>query len=232
MSNYDRKYFSGIEKGERVEIPRNLRILKKIEKYSDKGKILDIGIGSGLFIKLAKKSNWQVYGVDISKYAVDKVKKEVLGVEVELGDFENSKIRENFFDAVNLRHSLEHFKDPERVLRKVYKILKPGGVVSVAVPNSFGIHAKFFGELWPHLSKPYHLHFFSKRSLNKIMESCGFKVLESATEELSCYDLFRLTLNKIGIRCSTGDPSKMTLFINMFLVKMGSGEGLVVVAKK
>lgn len=230
MTDYDENYFSQLEKADKIELPRNLRILKLIEDYCQQGRILDIGIGTGLFLQLAKMHGWDCYGIDISEYAISRLK--MHGFKILKGEFRNSRFKNNFFDVINMRHSLEHIKDPQEALRKAYQILKPGGILCIATPNSFGIHAKLSGKYWPHLSIPYHLHFFSKKTLSDLVEGMGFKLLNLKTEELTIYDIFKLILFRIGIPVSYQNPSKVSKIFNQILAKIGLGEGLVLIAKK
>lgn len=227
---YDRTYFADLEKAEKIEYPRNLRILKSIEFFKKTGKLADVGIGTGLFLKIAREHGWDVFGIDISNYALGRVKKN--GIKLFQGQLENVSFKDNFFDVVNMRHSIEHMKNPNKVLAKAYKILKPGGIICIATPNSFGIHARIFGEDWPHLSLPYHLHFFSKKSLSRLIKDAGFKILQIKTEELTSYDVFKLLLFRLGLPVKYKNPSRIGFMVNKLLVKMGLGEGLVVLAQK
>ncbi len=228
---YDKKYFSNLEKGEAIEYPRNLRILKELEKYSKKGKVLDIGVGSGLFLKLAKKNSWDVFGSDVSEYAIDRLKKDY-PKKLKVGKLNKATYPKDFFDAVNLRHTIEHLDNPEETLKIIFSILKPGGVIAIATPNSYGLHALVLGKDWPHWSLPYHLHFFSKTSLKELVEKCGFKVLTLKTEELTSYDFLKLILFKLKLKKGFNNPSKLSILINNSLVKIDQGEGLFLIAKK
>lgn len=227
---YNQQYFSDLEKADKLELPRNLRLLKLIEKYQHSGNFLDIGVGSGLMLKLSQKNGFKTYGVDVSEYAISRLKK-IIKAKLFCGDLKDLNLPNNFFEAVNMRHSIEHLKNPQKTLKLVFKLLKPGGVVCVATPNSFGLHAKIFGKDWPHLSLPYHLHFFSQSSLKNLLTSVGFEILEQKTEELTNYDLLKLLLFKLGIK-SGKSPTKISFFINQILAKLNLGEGLVIIAKK
>lgn len=230
MDQYNRKYFVDLEKGEELELPRNSRILEAIELFKKSGQLLDVGIGTGLFLRLASKRGWSVCGVDISSYAVEKVKKE--GFKIFRGKLTNIPFKNNFFDVVNMRHSIEHMEDPKGALLKSYKILKPGGLICIATPNSSGIHAKILGKDWPHLGLPYHLHFFSKKSLIKILKDSKFIILSIKTEELTSYDPFKLLLFKIGFSVKYQNPSRLGITFNEILSIFGWGEGLVAMAQK
>lgn len=230
MKPYDKIYFAQLEKADQIELPRNLRILSEIEKLKQGGMLLDVGIGTGLFLRLVSKKGWSVCGVDISRYAVEKVRKE--GFKIFRGQLAKAPFKNNFFDVINMRHSIEHMEDPKGTLLKSYEILKPGGLICVATPNSSGIHAKIFGKDWPHLDLKHHVNFFSKGSLIRVLRGVGFKIIKVKTEELTIYDIFKLTIFRLGLPVKYRNPSKLSFLVNNLLSKVGLGEGLVVLAQK
>lgn len=231
MALYDKDYFKDLEKAQKSEVPRNLRILRLIEKYSSPKKILDVGVGTGLFLYLAQQSGWQIYGADVSKYAINKLSKELKG-EFYCGSLEKASLKKNSFDAINMRHALEHIKNPLKTLKCTYKLLKPGGVISVAVPNSFGLHAKFYSKDWPHWDKTHHVNFFSMQSLQELMRSAGFEIVLTKTEELTIFDLLKYLICKAGLKINYKRPMRVSLILDKLLALLGLGEGLVVVCKK
>ena len=92
-----------------------------------KGKILDVGCGSGDTLALLKKLGWDVYGLEIDKNAV-KVARERGLVNVKLGGYEKiASFPNNYFDSIRLYHVIEHIPDPRACLKLIYKKLKPGG---------------------------------------------------------------------------------------------------------
>lgn len=231
MKQYSSSYFADLEKSDDGEKKRQLRTLKGIEGFKKPGKILDIGIGTGLFLRLAKVHGWELYGCDISEYAINRQK---IQNEATLftGELKGLALKDNFFDAINMRHTLEHISDDKETLNKAYKVLGPGGVISISVPNSFGIHAKVFGESWPHWSKPYHVNFYSKESLVKLVEGSGFEILKIKTEELSIFNLIQAILYRLRLVSDFKNPSSLSLLVDQALAIVGLGEGLVVIARK
>lgn len=232
---YTKDYFEELEKADKVEYPRNDRIVDLIQRYTKKGRLLDIGVGTGLFMGIAQKKGFEVFGLDVSSYAIKAVGKK-LNIKSEkklvVSELTEKTYASNYFDVVNMRHSIEHVSDPEKLLKDVYKILKPGGIVAIATPNSFGWHAKLFKELWPHWSVPYHIQFFSKKSLEIVVKKSGFTILKSKTEELTNYDIFRIFLRKVGIPINYNRATFLTKIANNFLAKIGQGEGLLIIAQK
>ena len=232
MILYDKEYFHGLEKAYGTEIPRNMRNVLLIEKYATVGSsriVLDVGVGTGLFIRLMKDRGWIMHGTDISEYALNNVQKQ-FGVSVFYGGL-SSMDQLPIYDAINMRHSIEHMTDPLKELLCAFKLLKNHGVLCVSTPNCHGIHAYVYGKRWPHWSPPYHLNFYSKKSLNALVRQAGFTILRYGTEELSIHDPLRYFLDIIGFPVDYKVPPISRLIDNT-LAKVGLGEGLILIAKK
>ncbi len=232
---YTQDYFIELEKADQVEYPRNARILDLIQDYGKVGTLLDIGVGTGLFMEIAMQRGFEVSGLDVSDYAIKGVSKRLKirsDKRLVVSELHSSTFPTQSFDVVNLRHSIEHVTDPAKLLKQVFRILKPGGIVSIATPNSFGWHAKIYQDLWPHWSVPYHIQFFSKKSLKDVVNKAGFKIVVFKTEELTNYDLFRALLKRIGIPINYNRATFLTKIVNNFLAQVGQGEGLLVLAQK
>jgi len=104
------------------------------------------------------------------------------------------------FDCITLWHSLEHVRDPSAILRDCKKILKPGGVLLIAVPDAGGLEARTFGARWFHLDVPRHLFHFTRKSLASVLRAAGFAGLRSWHQEFE-YDLLgwsQSALNAMG----------------------------------
>lgn len=232
---YTQDYFKELEKADQVEYPRNARILDLIQDYIKSGSLLDLGVGTGLFMEIAIQRGFEVSGLDVSDYAIKEVAKRLKiksNKKLVVSELQSTTFPSQSFDVVNLRHSIEHVKDPAKLLKQVFRVLKPGGMVSIATPNSYGWHAKIYQNLWPHWSVPYHIQFFSKQSLKDIVNKAGFKIVVFKTEELTNYDLFRAFLKRIGIPINYNRATLLTKIVNNFLAQIGQGEGLLVLAQK
>lgn len=117
-----------------ITIDRSRRILNMIA--STRGKILDVGFGEGFIEELLSKYlNYEICGIDISKIAVERIKKKIKG-DFRMGSILNIPFPDNFFDVVLVIEVLEHIS-PKRVL-KAYKelsrVLKKKGLLIVSVP--------------------------------------------------------------------------------------------------
>jgi len=137
--------------------------------------MLDVGCGYGFWMKFCRDRGLEVFGLDSSSEVVDWAKKN-LGLPVEkifLEDFQSSKR----YDSVVLCDILEHLTNPNEQLQKMHSFLSEDSVVYIQVPNFLGFKlppGHGFG-------LPFHLWQFSYRSLKKLLEKNGFKVLNHWT---------------------------------------------------
>ncbi|MGF7038579.1 class I SAM-dependent methyltransferase [Mucilaginibacter lappiensis] len=143
--------------------------------FSQPGKILDIGCGSGKFLYGMKKKGWQVYGVEVNENAAE-VGNEVEQLNIHPGDLLSSKFDSDFFDYIRSNHSFEHITTPEPVLDEVHRILKKDGKLLIGVPNIESFNGRLFKKYWWYLGAPVHPFNYSVSTLCKMVEKHGFVV--------------------------------------------------------
>ena len=149
--------------------------LKMIQTYSRIGKLLDIGCGVGHFIRTALNNGYEAEGVEFSEVAAA-VGREQWNLQIVSGDFLSNQFVPESFDIITLWQVLEHLRQPREVLFKIHHLLKPGGLLVIAVPNFSSIQARIFRNRWYHLDVPRHLFHYSPESLVKILDICNFHV--------------------------------------------------------
>jgi SAM-dependent methyltransferase len=142
--------------------------------FKEKGRILDIGCGSGKTIGWMKEYGWELLGVDIAINAC-KVAEEQ-GLKTFCGNLHDAKYASGYFDVIILNHSLEHMYDPLSLLRECGRILKNKGLLIVAVPNFGCLESRLFGASWFQIDAPRHLYHFTRDTLNKLLNAAGFQV--------------------------------------------------------
>lgn len=135
-------------------------------------RVLDIGCSNGIFLDLFKDS--ETWGVEPSKI-VQSTQCKVHRIINEY--FEKAELPKNYFDLVIMNHTLEHVKDADLVLNKIYKILKKGGILFVDVPNAGGLGSLIFGNNWSYRLPQEHTYQFTKKSLSKKLLDSDFKIL-------------------------------------------------------
>ncbi|MBA7485895.1 Ubiquinone biosynthesis O-methyltransferase, mitochondrial [subsurface metagenome] len=141
-----------------------------------RGKILDVGCGTGRFLSLIEDLGWETYGIEISKQATEIVRKN--GHQVFCGNLLDANYPSKFFDVITYDNTLEHILRPVKCLEETYRILKPQGEVVVCVPNFDCWERTIFQKDWHHLPVPLHLHHFGYESLSYLLSKTGFKILK------------------------------------------------------
>lgn len=140
-------------------------LASRLDEIAPPGPVLDVGAGEGTLID-----------------ALDARGREVLGLErgSARADFSGAAIEQVGGDgswaAVVFWHSLEHLPRPGAALDAAARLLKPGGVVAIAVPNNDSLQARAFGDEWLHLDIPRHLVHLSDESLRRGLERRGLRV--------------------------------------------------------
>ena len=130
-----------------------------------KGRILDIGAGTGDFLLEAKNQNWDILGIEPN----DKAKGIAIGKGIKFGDT-IEKLESNSFDVITMWHVLEHVPDVEHQLAELKRLLKPSGTIIIAVPNFKSYDAKYYKEFWAAYDVPRHLWHFSKTAIEKLFD--------------------------------------------------------------
>jgi trans-aconitate methyltransferase len=137
--SFDQYYKSGC--WDYFETEHSMEMVEVVEKYANKGRVLDIGCGPGILASLLNSDSFEYYcGVDASPEAIARAqKRKNEKIDFEIGDIQNYKCRDKF-DLIVFEESLYYVPFFRRQLLKRYaQQLQPGGVfvVTVAHPNRF-----------------------------------------------------------------------------------------------
>ncbi len=139
----------------RLMLHRKLRL---IEMSHSKGRLLDYGCGTGAFLDLARRKGWQVCGYEPSLQARHAANPNlnIAATPTELS---------GQYDVITLWHVLEHIPHLIEDLQRISSLLKPGGLLIVAVPNRESWDADHYGSAWAGFDVPRHLWHFSRSNI-------------------------------------------------------------------
>lgn len=134
-----------------------------LSRYVPKGKLLDIGAGTGDFLAAAQSNGWDATGIEPS----DKARRIAASKGLTLAAH-TDHLPDASFDVITMWHVLEHVPDPERQMKELKRLMKPNGIVVIAVPNFKSFDAQHYGTFWAAYDVPRHLWHFSRTAIRKI----------------------------------------------------------------
>lgn len=150
------------------------------QKYSDGARLLDIGCGYGFFLKKMAQRGWDVEGIEVSGAGRDYATK-TLGLSVHSTPLEDMAFPKEHYDVVTLFYVIEHIHDPGMILREVFRVLKPGGMVLLRWPHSTPV-VKILGPFANRFDvyhTPYHLYDFNPVAMQQLLEKSGFRDIQN-----------------------------------------------------
>jgi 2-polyprenyl-3-methyl-5-hydroxy-6-metoxy-1,4-benzoquinol methylase len=152
-----------------------LPALREMEKLMPQGgKLLDVGCSIGQFLDLARDKGWEVEGVELNEDAAAVARREY-GLTVHNKKLEDVGFEPESFDVITLWGVFEHLTDPNAMLRDVRKLLKPGGLVLLFVPNGHSLIIRMSRDNNSTVSGRAHLWYFSPSTMGQILEKNGFE---------------------------------------------------------
>jgi 2-polyprenyl-3-methyl-5-hydroxy-6-metoxy-1,4-benzoquinol methylase len=175
---YTQEYYSldTNVKLEEATRPHNQTRIERIRRLVGSGKLIDIGAGTGMFLKAAKENGFDAYGLEISEEAVA-FGRRTWGLNIRQGNLLETPLPSNTYDVATLGHVYEHLHEPHQTANMLHSILKQGGLLVVAVPNFESLQAKLFRAKWFHLDVPRHLFHYTPSGMRRIIEEAGFEVV-------------------------------------------------------
>lgn len=153
---------------------KSLIAISKI--FSEDSRVVELGTGSGVLAKRLVRKCKLVDGCELDAASVKEanLQKELnisnLSVEVFLKGTGDKK-----YDVAVLSHVLEHFTNPVDVLLQVYRVLSDSGKILIVVPNRDSA-PKLLKRYWGYWQVPVHITHFNLRSLDALLQKCGFSV--------------------------------------------------------
>jgi 2-polyprenyl-3-methyl-5-hydroxy-6-metoxy-1,4-benzoquinol methylase len=182
--------------------------VKLINAESEKGKLLDIGAGTGDFLVVAKNDGWDTTGIEPS------AKAKAIAINKGVNFATNlSNLESHSFDVITMWHVLEHVPNLDEYILELKRLLKPTGTIIIAVPNFKSFDANYYGRFWAAFDVPRHIWHFSKTAIDKLFAEKGMKLVKVLPMK---FDSFYVSL--LSEKYKTG---KMN-FIKAFFVGLKS----------
>jgi 2-polyprenyl-3-methyl-5-hydroxy-6-metoxy-1,4-benzoquinol methylase len=143
-----------------------------------RGRLLDIGAGTGYFAATMVGRGWDVTAIEKSPSAREFARK-TFGLELKQADALNANLEPKSFDAITLWHVMEHLQHLNATWERISELLADSGVLVVAVPNPTSYDAARYADMWAAYDVPRHLWHFTPRSMEQLAGKHGFELKQS-----------------------------------------------------
>lgn len=166
-----------------IALKRKLKLINSLQNGSKN--LLDVGCGTGDFLKIAKEGQWTITGVEPNVQA-----REIANIKTanSVFDIEQlTKIKPESFDVISLWHVLEHLPELEIQMVQLRQLLKVEGSLVIAVPNYKSYDANYYQEFWAAYDVPRHLWHFSKLSIAKLVTKYNMEVVQILPMKFDAY---------------------------------------------
>lgn len=135
------------------------------------GSLLDVGSGTGEVLMAARDRGWTVQGAEPERTAAEMAQDRNLPVEIAL--LEDSGLPEQHYDVVSAFHVLEHVPDSVSFLRTLKRWTRPGGFVTIEVPNFNSVQRRRLAQDWPGLRTLEHIVHHTPQTLQRAFREAG-----------------------------------------------------------
>lgn len=191
---YSNEYFWGEGDGyPDYTLEKNI-LIKRGENYADiiknfipTGRILDVGSAAGFILKGFENRGWQGTGIEPNQSMVE-YGRNVVGVNILNSTLENAKLNEQF-DLVIMIQVIAHLYNLKDSFKKIKNNLKPGGFLLIETWNKDSRTARFLGKNWHEIFPPSSINYFSKKTLNRLLNLNGFSLIAGGRPKKSIHSI-------------------------------------------
>jgi 2-polyprenyl-3-methyl-5-hydroxy-6-metoxy-1,4-benzoquinol methylase len=152
-----------------------------IKPYLGTQGILDVGCGTGSFLRIIHQNGHPVQGVEPSDTARQNIP-ETIPVATSL-----EQLQGKTFDVITLWHVIEHVYPLEATLDKLKSMMSANGALFLAVPNHESADAKQYGQEWAAYDVPRHLWHFNRKSMAAFLQQQGLRIIAVVPMKLDAY---------------------------------------------
>ena len=170
-----------------ITLKRKLRLINECLLHQNsisrpEKNILDIGAGTGDFLKVCKVNLWNVFGIEPDMEARNIAAKKGVLLHKDVSHFTDKK-----FEIITLWHVLEHVENLEEYISTLEKLLSKNGTLIIAVPNYKSYDAKYYSKFWAAFDVPRHLWHFSETSISKLFAPVNLTVEKTLPMKFDAY---------------------------------------------
>ena len=152
-----------------------LRLIQKSHPIKEK-KILDIGSGSGKFVRFLRRNNIEAYGIEPSWALYSAfLQKDPFFFPMSIKEYEENLVAGKC-DVIFANDVIEHVNNPDQFFECIANIIESGGVLFISTCDLGSLVCRITGKRWHYFNK-YHLSYFSEETITKLAERYGFQIM-------------------------------------------------------
>ena len=179
---------------------RRMRLVRR--HLPPRARILDVGCAAGYFLRVAQREGHDVHGVEMSAAIAGEAVRALGEQRVHVGTLDDAITAKGHapasFDLVTLWDVVEHVPEPQPLLRTIRGLLKPGGRLLLETQNVASRWARLLGRRWHHYKHDEHLYHFDPATIRRLLDDCGFEVLELGSAFAGKYVSFGFLAERAG----------------------------------
>lgn len=153
-----------------------LKVLKSLLTLANRRSLLEIGCAYGFFLESAKEIFASAMGIDISNDAINYAR-EKFGLSAVCEDFLSFDFSGVKFDTICMWDTIEHLRAPQEYIKKIAKLTDKGALLAITTGDVESVNARLSKDRWRLIHTPTHLHYFSKKTLTRMLDEYGFSVI-------------------------------------------------------
>lgn len=175
------------------------KILPIIKKYKKSGLILDVGCATGEFLTIARRYDYSVEGLELSRWSSNLARRKKLKIHNDKLEI-LSKRFSNKYDIITLFGVIEHFENPLSEMKHINKLLKKDGLLVIWTGDINSISSRLLGRSWWYW-QGQHIQYFSHKSLSLLGEMSGVRgIATKVFPFIATYGLLDNSLSRYWFR--------------------------------
>lgn len=198
------------------------------------GRVLEVGCGSGSFLRVLQAAGGDATGLDFDPQAVAAARR--AGLNAKVSDLLSENFPAGSFDRIVMDNVIEHLPDPPAVFAECYRVLRPGGRLILFTPNLDGYLHELYGADWRGLEVPRHLYLYSPPAMRRLAHAACFRRVELFSQPLSVEFMInqsKLIARRSGRTAPDAGPAEYARrAARLSWLRSPRGEYLVLVAQR
>jgi SAM-dependent methyltransferase len=196
-------------------------------------RVLEIGCGHG-FMLARLEQRYETWGIDISEYAIGQAARFAPRSRCRIANLEDelpAELPAGRFDLVIAKYVLEHLRDPGAALARAAALLRPGGMLLIAVPNTASLGARWKGDDWYARKDPTHCSLLGPARWREIVRGAGLTLSKESADGYWDLPYLRWLPTWLQYPFFLG-PTALACLTGRAILPAGAGENLLLFARK